>query len=30
MRHSDAGALGPALDKVNHRIANIVGDPGRL
>jgi hypothetical protein len=30
MRHSDAGALGPALDEVNDRIANIVEDPGRF
>jgi len=29
-RHSDAGALSPALDEVNDHIANIVGNPGRL
>jgi hypothetical protein len=30
MRHSDASALGPALDEVNDRIANIVGNPRRF
>ena len=30
VRHSDAGALGPVLDEVNHRITDIVGDPGRF
>lgn len=30
VRHSDAGALGPAFDEVNHRITDIMGDPGRF
>jgi len=30
MRHSDASALDPALDEVNDRIANIVGNPRRF
>ena len=29
VRHCDAGALGPAIDKVNYRIARIMGNPGR-
>jgi len=30
MRHSDAGAPGPALDEVNNRITDIMGYPGRF
>lgn len=30
VRHSDAGAFGPVLDEVNHRITDIMGDPGRF
>jgi hypothetical protein len=30
VRHSDAGALGPAFDEVNHRITDVMGDPGRF
>jgi hypothetical protein len=30
MRHSNTGALDPALDEVDHGIAYIVGNPRRV
>lgn len=30
VRHCDTGLLGPVFDKVDHAIAEVVGNPGRF